>query len=159
MVETLPGKRPLTFAVLGSHAYFYTGRVARALANRRPHDYEKLRRDVQNTTTPDAAEWLALPDLAVGLPQPGHYFVDEDHIDTVRGQFLRTGRHPKCILKDMHVTKSLRYTFVRGRDSHKGVLHIHGMPAFSLEIMDWLRALDLRIPYRGEGLRIGSSWR
>ena len=72
VVETLPGKRPLTFAVLGSRAYFYTGRVARALANRRPHDYEKLRREVQNTTTPDAAEWLALPDLAEGLPPRGN---------------------------------------------------------------------------------------
>ena len=56
VVEMLPGKKPLTFSVLGSHAYFYTGRVARALASRKPHDYEKLRRDVQNTTTPDAAE-------------------------------------------------------------------------------------------------------
>ena len=78
--------------------------------------------------------------------------MDEDHIDTVRGQFPRTGRQPKCILKDMQVTKALRYTFVKGRDTHKGVLHIHGMPAHSREIMDWLCALDLGIPYRGEGL-------
>jgi hypothetical protein len=152
VIETLPGKRPLTFAVLGSHAYFYgTPKIARTLANRRPHDFERLRREVASSTTPAASEWLSLPCLRDGLPEAGHYCVVESEIDAVRGEFLRTGRHPKVLLKDCFSTKSLKYTFVRGRDSRKGVIHIHALPEHATEIQAWLRALDHDLVYRGEG--------
>ncbi len=159
VIESLPGKRPLAFAILGSHAYFYdTPRVCRALAKRQPHDFERMKREVANHTTPAVSEWLPLPDLAAGLPPAGHYYVDEAEIDEVRGRFLKTGRHPKCVLKDAHSTKALRYTFVRGRDSHKGTLHVHTLPAHAAEIQDWLGALGLGLPYRGEGLP-GTAYR
>ena len=84
--------------------------------------------------------------------------MDEAEIDEVRGRFLRTGRHPKCVLKDVHSTKSLRYTFVRGRDTNKGTLHVHTLPEHAGEIQAWLGALGLGLPYRGEGLP-GTAYR
>ena len=72
--------------------------ASRALANRKTHDYESLKREVQDTTTPDAAEWLALPDLSARLPESGHYWVEEEDIDEVRERFLKTGHQPKCVL-------------------------------------------------------------
>jgi hypothetical protein len=150
VLETLEGKRPLTFTVLESHAFFYaTPKICRTLANRRPHDFERLKREVQSSTTPDASEWVPLGD---GLPPPGHYCVAEDEIGEVRGRFLASGRRPKVLLKDAFSTKALRYTFVRGRDTHKGVVHIHTLPEHATEIQTWLKALDIGIPYRGEGL-------
>lgn len=120
VIETLAGRRPLTFAVLGAHAYFYDNpQVARMLAKRRPHDFERLKREPAQTKAPDASEWIPLPDLREGLPDAGFYYVPASEIDTVRGQFLSTGRHPKCILRDVHVTKALKYTFVRGKDLQK----------------------------------------
>ena len=73
VIESMPGKRPLTFAILGSRAYFYdTPRVCRAPAKRGPHDYERMKREVASHTIPDASEWLSLPDLSAGLPPAGH---------------------------------------------------------------------------------------
>ena len=153
VLETLAGRRPLTFAVLESHAFFYgTPKIARTLANRRPHDFERLRREVASSTTPDASEWLPLPCLLDGLPEAGHYSVAESEIDEVRGMFLASGRRPKVLLKDCFSTKALRYTFVRGRDTRKGVVHIHTLPEHATEIQAWLKALDLDLAYRGEGL-------
>ena len=153
VLETLAGKRPLTLAVLESHAFFYaTPKIARTLANRRPHDFERLRREVAISTTPDASEWLPLPCLLDGLPEAGHYAVAESEIDEVRGTFLASGRRPKVLLKDCFSTKALKYTYVRGRDKLKGVVHIHALPEHATEIQAWVKALDLNLPYRGEGL-------
>ena len=150
VLETVPGKRPLTFAVIESHAFFYaTPKIARTLANRRHHDFERLRREVASSTTPDASEWLPLPCILEDLPEAGHYSVAESEIDDVRGMFLASGRRPKVLLKDCFSTKALKYTYVRGRDKLKGVVHIHALPEHATEIQAWVKALDLNLPYRG----------
>ena len=113
-METQAGSGPLTFAIVANHSYFYDSpRVARALAKRRPHDFEALKRDIQANSTPDASEWLPL-DLSAGLPDAGHYAVAEEEIDETRAFFLRSVRHPRVTLKDATTTKALRYTLVRG---------------------------------------------
>ncbi len=62
VVETLAGSRPLTFAIVANHAYFYDSpRVARALSKRRPHDFEALKRCLLYTS--DAADDLLRVDL------------------------------------------------------------------------------------------------
>jgi hypothetical protein len=153
VVETLAGSRPLTFAIVANHAYFYDSpRVARALSKRRPHDFEALKRDIQATGTPDASEWLPL-DLSAGIPEAGHYAVGEEDIDATREYFLRSGRHPRVTLKDATTIKGMRYTFVRGKDpGRKGSVHIHTLPQHAREIQEWLARLDIGLPYRGEGL-------
>ncbi len=64
----------------------------------------------------------------------------DSEIDDVRGMFLASGRRPEVLLKDCFSTKALRYTFVRGRDTRKGVMHIHALPEHATEIQAWLKA-------------------
>ncbi len=137
VIETLAGKRPLlTFAILSKHAYFYDNQaVARMLAKRTPNTFEKLKREPAATKSPEASEWLPFPHAGEALPEAGYYYVPAEEIDTTRGQFLATGRHPKCIIKDVHTTKALKYTFSKGKDLHRGSLHITAMPPHSGEIM------------------------
>ena len=56
------------------------------------------------------------------------------------------------LLKGCFSTMGLKCTFVRGRDKLKGVVHVHALPEHAAEIQAWLKALDLDVAYRGEGL-------
>ena len=80
-IEVIPGPDPLVFALQDNHAYFYQdSRVRKQLMNRKKSDFQKIKREGTDTTTPDAADWkfFSWP------PQPGHFYVEEDQLDFVR---------------------------------------------------------------------------
>ena len=157
VIETLPGRTPLVFAVHESHAYFYADkRVRKALASRIAHSHEQMKREAMHSQTPAAEEW----EPWTGELRPGHLRVLEDQsacgaacgLEQVRCALLATGRHPKVMLKDEARIRSLQYKFVAALDGHKGCCTIHALPPEAPEISAWLRNLGLGIPYRGEGL-------
>ena len=149
VIEVLPGKNALCYCIVDHHAYFYLDpRVRRQLVNRKvATTSEKIRRDAKESTTPEASEWGAW----TGAFKPGHYYVDEEGIETVRGEFLSKNRHPKLLMKDESRIKALKYTFTRAEEEC-GTCTIHAMPSDANDIMRWLEKLDCGIKYRGEGL-------
>ena len=147
-IEMHPGKNALVFAVLESHAYFYSDMAVRRKLMKRIDPVKiKLKRDTFSSTTPDASQWLPFE----WPPSPGHFWVDHDQIDVVRNQFLSLNLHPKVLLKDESTTKSLHYVFTKA-EKQKGTCVIHAMPHDARDMMQWLRTLDIGIAYRGEGL-------
>ena len=103
-----------------NHAFFYEGAaILRKLMSRRPPTGAvKVRREAKESTTPPVKEWEPWC-----CAKPGDFWVYEEDIDKVRGEFLAQGRHPKVVLKDASRIKSLRYTFCKraGDREHKGV--------------------------------------
>ena len=94
-IEVLPGKNALVFAVLESHAYFYGDmNIRKRLMKRIDPIKTKIERPANASTTPDAKEWQPF----TWPPVPGHFFVQDDQMDFVRGQFLKENKHPKVIL-------------------------------------------------------------
>ena len=134
-VEMLPGKHPLVFAVLESHAYFYGDKnICKRLMKRITPIQTKIKRQANSSTTPDAKDWLPF----TWPPVPGHFWVYDGQIDFVRGQFLRENRHPKVILKDESSTKSLHYIFTKA-DEQKGTCVVHAMPQDAHDMIQWLK--------------------
>ena len=78
----------------------------------------KVRREARESTTPPVKEWEPWC-----CAKPGHYWVFEEDIGKVRGEFLAQGRHPKVVLKSADSIQSLRYTFCKraGDLEHRGV--------------------------------------
>eukprot|EP00969_Alexandrium_andersonii_P180728 7986998-Alexandrium_andersonii.AAC.1 len=77
---------------------------------------ERLRREAKSSTeTPSFAEWLPWR----GEFEPGHYVAPEEELDSVRAEFLATGRHPRLVLKNEAAVRSLVYTCAR-RDATTG---------------------------------------
>ena len=147
-IEVLAGKNPLVWTVVGSHAYFYgCPKVRRQLMNRRHADFQRIRRECRESTTPDASEWLSF----AYPPRPGHYWVDEGEIDATRARFLEDGRQPKVTLKDETRTRSLCYKFTKV-DGEQGACVVHSMPLDAGAMMEWLRTLGCGLKYRGQGL-------
>ena len=106
-----PGKPTVAFVVHEAHCYFYSSlRACRALAGRKevPYDrqevpYDRLRREPGSSDTPPVSAWKPWKEKL----EPGHYYVPEGDLPNVRAWFLRSGRSPKCILKDQVRLKSL----------------------------------------------------
>ena len=134
-----------------NHAFFYEGAAVlrKLMARHVPTGAVKVRREAKESTTPPVREWEAYC-----CAKPGHFWVFEEDIDRVRGEFLMEGRHPKVVLKDAARIKSLRYTFSKrvGDEEHKGVCVVHALPRDWQEIAAWLEALDIGLAYKGEGL-------
>ena len=88
------------------------------MSRRPPTGAVKVRREAKESTTPPVRDWEGFC-----CAKPGHFWVYEEDIDKVRGEFLAQGRHPKVVLKDASRIKSLRYTFCKRADDqeHKGV--------------------------------------
>ena len=150
-VETQPGKNAICFAIVENHAYFYIdARVRRHLAARKPakDSIEKIKRDVKESTTPPATEWM----LWNGEARAGHFWVPEESIDEARSEFLAAHRHPKVILKDELRIKSLRYTFTRA-EKESGTCIVHAMPSDWYDMTRWLDKLGCGITYRAESLQ------
>ena len=82
---------------------------------------------------------------------PGHFWAFDGEIEDIRGKFLQSGRHPKCVLKSENSIKILIYTFAK-TEKYKGQCFVHSVPKDYLEIVQWLENLNLNIPYRGQGL-------
>ena len=146
VVETLPGPRPLVWAIHGSHAYFYANkRVCRQLAARIPCAFQKLKREGLESTTPELKDWQPWE----GEARPGHFYAED--MDEARADLLKVGRHAKVTMRDEQSIKSLIYTFTVC-DDYKGVCVIHSLPQEWREIKAWIQNLPLNIAYRGEGL-------
>jgi len=147
-IEVLTGPDALVYCVHGSHAFFYSDkRVRKQLMNRKSTDFQKIKRDGRESTTPDASEWK----LFSWPPQPGHFYVEEDQIDFVRELFLKDKKHPKVVLKDESRIKSLRYVFTK-IDDEKGTCVVHARPPDAVDMIQWLQNLDIGMSYKGEGL-------
>ena len=151
LVERWPGRAPLVWTIHENHAFFYEGvAVLRKLMSRRPPTGAvKVRREARESTTPPVKEWEPWC-----CAKPGFFWVYEEDIDKVRGEFLAQGRHPKVVLKDASRIKSLRYTFCKraGDQEHKGVCVVNALPQDWQEIAAWMENLDCGITYKGEGL-------
>ena len=113
---------------------------------RKISDHQQIKREFKESTTPDFSEWIPYNELL-----PGHFWVFDDRIDEIRQDFLCKNRHPKCVLKDEARIKTLIYTFTKS-EKEEGQCIIHSVPPECYEIIQWLKNLDLGIPYRGEGL-------
>ena len=116
---------------------------------RQTQNVQKVKKEFATTKTPPFAEWK--PWYGLQQISPGHYFASEDDIDSVRAQFLQSGRHPRVQLKDETSMKSLRYTCTK-LDKMSGTVIIHSVPKYADEIYNWLTCLGLQEEYRGEGL-------
>ena len=146
VVETLPGPRPLVWAIHDCHAFFYANRrVCRQLAARIPCAFQKPKRESTESTTPELKDWQPWG----GEARPGHFYAED--MDQARADLLRQGRHAKVTLRDEQSIKSLIYTFTTC-DDYKGVCHIHSLPQEWREIQAWLHNLPVDIAYRAEGL-------
>jgi hypothetical protein len=138
----------VAFVVHEAHVYFYRShRVCRALSVRREVPYDKLRREPGSSDTPPADTWKPWEYTLA----PGHFHVPEDDLPAVRAWFLKSGRSPKCILKDQMRLKSLVYNLSR-KDPARGTVVVHGLPPEAAEIQAWLAQLNLGMEYKGEGL-------
>jgi len=147
MIEVSPGKNPLCFTVLENHAYFYEDKhIRRRLMQRKISDHQQIKREFKESCTPDFSEWTPYREL-----MPGHYWTFDYRIDDIRQDLLCKNKHPKCILKDEARIKTLIYTFTKS-EKEEGQCIIHSVPPECHEIIQWLKNLDLGIPYRGEGL-------
>ena len=119
------------------------------MSRKPPTGAVKVRREARESTTPPVRDWE--PFCCV---KPGHFWVHESEIDTVRRTFLAQGRHPKVVLKDASRIKSLRYTFCKraGDLEHTGQIVVHSLPQDWEEIATWMENLDCGLVYRGSGL-------
>ncbi len=145
VIETLPGSPILAFAVHEEHCYFYKDvAVRRALARRKDPLTARLRKaQRQSSQTPPAEEWqLWNNEIA-----PGHFWVYDDDIGTVRAWFLERGRAPKLIMKDETRIRTLVCN-LKGTSS----CYVHALPEYSGQLEVWVKNLDIGLQYRGEGL-------
>ena len=97
---------------------------------RQTQNVQKVKKEFATTKTPPFAEWK--PWYGLQQISPGHYFASEDDIDSVRAQFLQSGRHPRVQLKDETSIKSLRYTCTK-LDKMSGTVIIHSVPKYADE--------------------------
>ena len=151
VIEVQAGNKPIVaFAIHGSHCYFYQDRKARQLLMKRelPSNSAKVQKQSRpNKKTPPAIEW----GVWNWRIEPGHFFVEDESINSVRGWFLQQQRHPRVVLKDELTIRCLVYTCSK-IDQVSGVCVVHAMPKESSDIMEWLQRLPVSIEYRGEGL-------
>ena len=149
VLETLPGKPVLAFAVHAGHSYFYSRQqVAQMLQRRRTTAVQRLKKDQRATTTPPASEWLPWLRKLV----PGHYGLAEEELNLERAWFLERGLHPKVLLKSETSARALLYNCSKRLDGCTGSVHLHALPDHSAEVARWVGELDCGLIYRGEGL-------
>ena len=87
VVSTLAGPNALVCAIHENHCYFYECKKARrALMNRTPLKSEKIRREAESSKTPAFCNWTPWP--GVSRMAPGHFYVEESELDTVRASLL-----------------------------------------------------------------------
>ena len=147
VLETMTGQQPVIFTIWENHAYFYEDKnIRRKLSKRQVCDLKQVRRDIPESKTPSFSEWQYFKEICVG-----HFWRFEEEMDDVRGQFLQSKRHPKCVLRSEHSIKTLIYTFSKS-ERESGQCIVHSVPHEYAEILQWLDALALDIPYRGQGL-------
>ena len=149
VIESIPGKRPvLAFAVHEHHCYFYsTKSVCNALASRKKGGIQRLKKEQKQSTTPAYCDWQQFKyDI-----RHGHFWCNEEEVDSVRSWLLSQGKHPRVMMKDALKTKSLMVHL--SKNDGGGICHIHGVPEEAPDIQQWLDNLELPgLRYKGEGL-------
>ncbi len=149
VLETLPGFPILAFTVHEGHSYFYKStRVRQALMARRTGEVTRLKKTQRASSTPITSEWKPWANEL----EAGHFFVDENDLDTVRAWFLDQGKHPKVMMKDKLQARGLLYNLTKRGEGKVGTCVVHSLPENSGLISDWLKRLDIGLEYRGEGL-------
>jgi 5-methylcytosine-specific restriction endonuclease McrA len=132
-----------------NHFYMYAcPRVRRALMNKGTGASCKLKRTQRISTIPALSEWTGWAEVIA----PGHYFCQEEDLDTIRSWFLNRNRQPKVLLRDSITVRCLSYTCTLHGDGCSGALVIHGLPRHCREIETWVAKLDLGIVYQGQGM-------
>ena len=131
------------------HVYFYKStRVRQALMARRTGAVTRLKKTQATTRTPIAADWKPWANKL----EEGHFYVDENDLDTVRAWFLNQKKHPKVMMKDETRARGLIYTMTKRGEGQVGTCVVHSLPENSGLISDWLKRLDIGLEYRGGGL-------
>ncbi len=92
---------------------------------------------------PPTAEWKPW-DKTI---EPGHFYVFESDICSVRQWFLEQGICPKVLLKDELRPRTLIHNI---RTQEPCV--VHALPDTSGAMEQWLKRLNIGLEYRGEGL-------
>ena len=148
VLETLPGFPILAFTVHEGHSYFYKStRVRQALMARRTGEVTRLKKTQRASSTPITSEWKPWENEL----EAGHFFVDENDLDSVRAWFLDQGKHPKVMMKDKLQARGLLYNMTKRGEGKVGTCVVHSLPENSGLISDWLQRLDVGLEYRGEG--------
>lgn len=143
VIETLQGSPILAFTIHEDHAYFYKDlAVRKALARRNGEMTARMRKVQKQSQTPPAAEWEEFN----GEIRPGHFWVFEDSIASVRASLLQQGRNPKVVMKD---EIRIRTLICKLRNE---TCQIHSLPEHRGDLEAWLKRLDVGITYKGEGL-------
>ena len=135
IIESIAGKRPvLAFAVHENHCYFYNDRgICNALVNRKKGGVQQLKKEQLQSTTPPYREWKRF-EYEI---RSGHFYCDENEIETVRSWCLSQGWHPRLQMKDAVRTKSLKLHLKKDN-----ICHIHGVPEEAPEIQQWIDNLN-----------------
>ena len=137
VLESFAGPNPIVAALHENHLYFYKNmKTRKKLMTWKREDEKrkgtKLKREhMPNATTPAANEWRPFAHTI----EPGHFYVSEEDIASVRAWFLESKRCPRIALKDMNAIHSLTYSCTTIK-ALKGSMTTRAMTQYHREIME-----------------------